>query len=155
MQEIERKFLTKEIPFSLEGFPLHQISQSYLHLSPTIRIRQMDMQFFLTIKGKGDLSREEFELEISKEEYAALQKKAETPAVEKKRYLIPLEKGLTAEVDVYEGGLAGLMTTEVEFSSEREARDFVPPHWFGKDVTADKRYKNTSLALYGVPLEKD
>lgn len=155
MQEIERKFLTKEIPFALSEFPMHQISQSYLHLSPTIRIRQMDTQFFLTIKGKGLLSREEFELEISQEEYRELQKKAETPAVEKKRYFIPVEEELIAEVDIYEGVLTGLMTTEVEFSTEEKAKNFVPPHWFGKDVTADKRYKNTSLALYGVPLEKD
>lgn len=155
MQEIERKFLTKEIPFSLEDFSMHHISQSYLNLSPTIRIRQLDTQFFLTVKGKGLLSREEFELEISKEEYTELEKKAETPAVEKKRYFVPLDDGLTAEVDVYEGVLTGLITTEVEFPTEEEARSFVPLHWFGADVTEDKRYKNTSLALNGIPLEKE
>ena len=68
-----------------------------------------------------------------------------------KRYYVPLEDGLTAEVDVYEGGLAGLLTTEVEFSSLEEAEAFVPPVWFGKDVSEEKAYKNTSLSLYGLP----
>lgn len=155
MKEIERKFLTEKVPFVLTDFPEQKIRQSYLHLSPTIRIRQTDNRFFLTIKGKGHLAREEYELEITEEEYQGLLQKAETPAVEKKRYLVPVAQDLTAEVDVYEGALAGLITTEVEFPSEEAAKAFVPPAWFGEDVTADKRYKNTFLAVHGIPAEKE
>lgn len=152
--EIERKFLTKAVPFALEDYPSRRISQCYISLSPTIRLRRQEQEFILTVKGKGLLAKEEFELPLSLEEYEKLLEKAETPAVEKRRYLVPLEGELTAEVDVYEGPLAGLMTTEVEFSSVEEAKAFVPPDWFGKDVTMEKAYKNTSLALYGIPEEK-
>lgn len=152
--EIERKFLTKNVPFSLEDYPSRQISQCYISLSPTIRLRRQDEDYILTVKGKGLMAKEEFELPLEREEYEKLMTKAETPAVEKRRYLVPLEDGLTAEVDVYEGPLLGLMTTEVEFSTIEEAKAFVPPLWFGKDVTMEKAYKNTSLALYGIPKEK-
>ena len=132
--EIERKFLTKEVPFSLADFPARKISQCYISMSPTIRLRQWDDRYILTVKGKGLLAKEEFELEITKAEYDHLLTKAESPAVEKVRYLVPLEDGLTAEVDVYEGKLAGLMTTEVEFPTLEEAEAGV------KEIMEDKKF---------------
>ena len=62
--EIERKFLTKEIPFDITAYPCKQISQAYISFSPTIRIRQSDEKYILTVKGKGHLAREEFELPL-------------------------------------------------------------------------------------------
>ena len=149
--EIERKFLTKSVPFAYEEYPHKKISQCYISTLPTIRLRQMGEQYILTVKGKGNLAKEEFELLLTKEEYEHLKQKAETPILEKIRYEIPLDNGLTAELDIYQGHLAGLLTTEVEFSSMAEAEAFVPPVWFGKDITEDIRYKNTSLSKYGIP----
>ena len=151
--EIERKFLTKQIPFDITVYPYKQISQAYISFSPTIRIRQSNKDFILTVKGKGHLAREEFELVLSKEDYDKLFLKTEGTPVIKKRYLVPIDGGLTAEVDIYEGELEGLMTTEVEFPSLEEAESFVAPDWFGKDVSEEKAYKNTSLSLYGMPKE--
>ncbi len=153
--EIERKYLTKEIPFSLDGFICKQICQSYVSFHPTIRIRKSDEEYYLTVKGKGHMAREEFELLISQQEYEGLHGKIEGNEVRKKRFLIPLESGFTAEVDLYEGELEGLMTTEVEFSTIEEAKTFLAPAWFGEDVSKDKRYKNTSLSLYGKPMEME
>ncbi|MBQ3567595.1 MAG: CYTH domain-containing protein [Anaerotignum sp.] len=150
--EIERKFLTKQIPFDITAYPYKQISQAYISFSPTIRIRQSDEKYILTVKGKGHLAREEFELLLTKEDYDRLLLKTEGTPVIKKRYLVPVEK-YTAEVDIYEGELEGLMTTEVEFPSLEEAENFVAPDWFGKDVSEEKAYKNTSLSLYGMPKE--
>lgn len=152
--EIERKFLTEEIPFSLEGFACLEIAQSYISFQPTIRIRKKGDAYFLTVKGKGHLAREEFELGISEGEYESLREKTQGAEIAKKRYLIPLEKGLVAELDVYEGDLSGLFTTEVEFSTIGEAESFVPPSWFGADVSLEKAYKNTSLARDGLPFSK-
>jgi CYTH domain-containing protein len=39
----------------------------------------------------------------------------------------------------------------VEFGDEIQAKAFVPPQWFGADVTEDGRYKNKSLAENGLP----
>lgn len=151
--EIERKFLTKQIPFDITIYPYKQITQAYISFSPTIRIRQSDASYILTVKGKGHLVREEFELPLTKEEYNSLVQKTEGTPICKKRYLVPIEGGLTAEVDIYEGELTGLMTTEVEFSSFEAAEGFTPPEWFGRDVSKEKAYKNTSLSLYGIPKE--
>lgn len=151
--EIERKFLTKEIPFDITVYPYRQIAQAYISFSPTVRIRQSDGDYILTVKGKGHLAREEFELPLTKEEYDRLSAKTEGTPVIKKRYLVPVEGGLTAEVDIYEGELEGLMTTEVEFPTLEAAEGFSAPDWFGKDVSEEKAYKNTSLSLYGMPKE--
>ncbi|MBR5269986.1 MAG: CYTH domain-containing protein [Anaerotignum sp.] len=150
--EIERKFLTKEIPFDITAYPYKQISQAYISFSPTIRIRQSDEKYILTVKGKGHLAREEFELPLTKEDYDRLFLKTEGTPVVKKRYLVPVEE-YTAEVDIYEGELDGLMTTEVEFPSLEAAESFTAPEWFGRDVSEEKAYKNTSLSLYGMPKE--
>ena len=149
--EIERKFLTKEIPFDITKYPYKQISQAYISFSPTIRIRKSNEDYILTVKGKGHLAREEFELPLSKEDYDRLFLKTEGTPVIKKRYLVPVAGDLTAEVDIYEGELEGLITTEVEVPSLEEAEAFVSPEWFGKDVSEEKAYKNTSLSLYGMP----
>ena len=151
--EIERKFLTKQIPFDITVYPYKQISQAYISFSPTIRIRKSNEDYILTVKGKGHLAREEFELPLSKEDYDRLFLKTEGTPVIKKRYLVPVAGDLTAEVDIYEGELEGLMTTEVEFPSLEEAEAFAAPEWFGKDGSEEKAYKNTSLSLYGMPKE--
>lgn len=149
--EIERKFLVKLIPENLESFPKKEIEQTYISTDPTIRLRKSDESFILTVKGKGSIAREEFELELTKDQYDSLMKKAETPSVSKTRYLIPLNASLTAELDVYHKNLMGLLTVEVEFKSIDGAEAFIPPEWFSLDISEDKRYKNTSLAIYGMP----
>ena len=151
--EIERKFLTKEIPFDITAYPCKEITQAYISFSPTIRIRKSDADYYLTVKGKGHLAREEFELPIQEEEYTRLLLKTEGTPVCKKRYFVPLTEGLTAEVDIYEGVLQGLITTEVEFPSLQMAGAFAAPAWFGRDVSGEKAYKNTSLSRYGIPKE--
>lgn len=151
--EIERKYLTKEIPFALDDFLCKQMIQAYVSFQPTIRIRKSEEQYFLTVKGKGHVAREEFELEINQQEFECLLKKTEGNCVRKKRYFIPMENGYMAELDLYEGELEGLMTTEVEFSTLEDAEAFVAPWWFGKDISLEMGYKNTALALYGKPSE--
>jgi CYTH domain-containing protein len=69
--------------------------------------------------------------------------------VVKTRYLVPVGDGLTAEVDVYEGDLGGLVTAEVEFPSEEASSAFDPPGWLGREVTGDPRYANRTLAVSG------
>ncbi len=56
------------------------------------------------------------------------------------------------ELDVFAGDLDGLVMAEVEFTSTEEMTAFVPPVWFGREVTDDGRYTNASLALHGLPV---
>ena len=49
-------------------------------------------------------------------------------------------------MDVFHGSLAPLVLAEVEFPTVEEANAFVPPDWFGADVTMDGRYHNSYLS---------
>ena len=149
--EIEKKYLVSKLNFNPEKYPSKEIEQGYISTDPVIRIRKYGKDYILTIKGKGHLAREEYELDISAVQYQNLLSKVDNSIITKIRYYIPLNDSLTAELDVYEGFLKGLMTVEVEFPTIEEAENFISPSWFGKDVTFDKRYKNASLSIYGIP----
>lgn len=145
--EIERKFLVPALPAGLSQYPASQIWQAYLSFTPEIRIRKKDGRYFLTEKGEGALARAEKEREISPPDFASREPGRISNPIEKTRYRIPLEGGLTAELDVFSGKLAGLCLVEVEFSSYETAERFLPPSWFGDEVTYIKKFKNKNLSL--------
>lgn len=142
--EIERKFLISSLP-ELPSCPFHLLEQGYLSTDPVIRVRREDDEYYLTYKGRGLLSREEYNLPLTKEAYAHLLPKTDGIIIRKKRYLLPLDKH-TVELDVFAPPFEGLMIAEVEFDSEDEAHLFRPPAWFGEEVTYDARYHNSSLS---------
>lgn len=143
--EIERKFLVKKLPEDLPQYPRKEIEQAYLCTRPVVRVRRYGEKFWLTCKGEGFLSREEFEMPLSEESYRHLLGKTDGLVIEKDRYMIPWE-GHTIELDVFGGLLAPLVLAEVEFPTEEEALAFVPPGWFGRDVTWDPAYSNANLS---------
>lgn len=148
--EIERKYLVNELP-NLNKYVSKRITQGYISTDPVIRIRQMGNQYCLCMKSQGHMIREEFELNLTQEQYENLWEKVEFSPIKKTRYFIPLGDGLTAELDIYDDSLDGLVTVEVEFDSSLEAGNFKPPTWFGTDITHDNRYKNNHLSMYGIP----
>lgn len=144
--EIEKKYLLKELP-DLGNFEHHKIEQAYLCTGPVVRVRREDENYYMTYKGSGMMSREEYNLALTKESYEHLKAKADGNIISKIRYLIPLEgTKLVAEVDVFEEPFAPLILAEVEFESEEAANTFVPPAWFGEDVTFDGRYHNSYMS---------
>lgn len=144
--EIERKFLVASLPTPLSQYSSCSMVQGYLSFDPLVRIRKQGGEYYLTKKGKGHLIRTEEEHAISQQEYEELSAKVVSHLIYKTRYRIPLPGGLLAELDVYEERLSGLTVVEVEFPSLEVAEGFVPPPWFGDDVTFDKRYKNNHLS---------
>ena len=72
--EIERKYLIKEIPFSLEAYPYKELEQGYISTSPVIRIRKADEQYILTVKSSGLLERQEFELPMNEADYKRIRR---------------------------------------------------------------------------------
>ena len=146
--EIERKFLIKQIPEGCTSFPCRQIEQAYLNTDPVVRVRRDNDDYYLTYKGKGLLSREEYNLPLNKEAYEHLLAKADGIILTKKRYMIPVPGNdhLTIELDVFEGHYDGLILAEVEFPSEEDALTFTPPDWFGEDVTNSSLYHNSRLS---------
>ena len=143
--EIERKFLVDRLPEGLERYPVRRLEQAYLCVDPVVRVRRSDDTFWLTCKGKGLLAREEFELELSEQAYRHLLAKADGAVIVKKRHCIPWE-GRTIELDVFAPPLEPLVLAEVEFPTVEEAQAFLPPDWFGREVTWDPNYSNASLS---------
>ena len=150
--EIEKKYLIKNIPFSLEGYEHHEISQGYISTSPVIRIRKKDDMNILTIKGGGLSVREEYELPITDEEYTNLSEKVSGNLIKKTRYLIPDNQFenksslLTIELDIFHGAFEGLIYAEVEFPDEESMKKYNPPAFFDREVTEDFNFTNASLS---------
>ena len=124
--EIERKFLIPVLPEKLDTYPHRRIEQAYLCTEPVVRIRRQDDIYILT--------------------YKHLKGKADGIVLSKTRYLLPLPGGLTIELDVFDGTYEGLWLAEVEFESIEQAEAFVPPVWFGEDVTYSGKYHNSVLS---------
>lgn len=148
--EIERKFLIQTLPENLDLYPHKEIEQGYINREPVVRIRRSDDQYILTCKGKGLMVREEFELPLTKEAFEHMKPKTDGIFIEKTRYLIPYNEKLTIELDIFHGSLAPLVLAEVEFGSVDEAASFIPPAWFGKDVTNSSEYHNSNLSMHGL-----
>ena len=145
--EIERKYLIRRLPENLSQYQCKKIAQGYICTSPVVRIRKSDDEYYLTYKGKGLMAREEYNLPLTQEGYEHMVPKIDGRLIEKSRYLIPLDGKLTAELDIFEGDLAPLIIVEVEFDSLDAANSFIPPEWFGEDVTESRKYHNSNLAL--------
>jgi CYTH domain-containing protein len=149
-QEIERKFLVETVPERLP--PGRLLRQAYVAVEGdvSIRVRDDDGARSLTVKGGRGTIRAEVELEPDADQFAALWELAGDRRVEKTRHVLPLPP-VAVELDVYAGGLEGLVVAEVEFDSVEASEAFEPPSWFGREVTGDGAWTNASLALHGRP----
>lgn len=144
--EIERKFLIKKLPDNLTSYKARKIEQAYLCTDPVVRVRRDNDDYYLTYKSKGMIVREEYNLPLTKEAYGHLLAKADGNIITKTRYEIPEKDNLTIELDVFEGKFDGLLLAEVEFASEDEALGYIPPEWFGEDVSNSTKYHNSTLS---------
>jgi adenylate cyclase len=147
--EIERKFLVrKDLWYALHKPEGEDIIQGYLVSEPslTIRVRVKNSSSFLTIKGPvHTATRMEYEYQIPKTDAVELLKAFAKNTIEKTRYRIGFE-GKTWEVDEFFGDNEGLIIAEIELESEDET--FVHPLWLGEEVTEDKKYFNSALAVH-------
>lgn len=146
--EIERKFLIKkeQLPENLSQYPCLHIEQGYLCTEPVVRIRRQNDEYYLTYKSKGLLSREEYNLPLTEDAYYHLKEKADGIVICKDRYVIPEKDGLSIELDIFHEAYEGLLLAEVEFPSEEAAKSYLPPVWFGEDVTYSSKYHNSTLS---------
>jgi adenylate cyclase len=150
--ERERRFLVASLP---EPLPEpSRIEQAYVSTGPaSVRVRRSDDRRILTIKTGSGRNRHEIERDLDQDEFDAIWAAATELRIAKRRHRIDVGNGLTAELDLYDGSLAGRRLVEVEFDSDDAADDFEPPDWFGREVTEDNRYTNSSLARNGWPAE--
>jgi adenylate cyclase len=138
--EIERKFLVD--PALLPPLPAaDELHQGYLSRDPAVRVRLRTAPHAaprgtLTIKGRGLVSRAEFEYEIPAEDATALLALCAS-SLRKRRYTLG-----RWEVDEFPD--RGLWLAEIELASEGEP--FERPAWLLQEVSGDARYQNVNLA---------
>ena len=153
-KEVERKFVLAAEPDGLREHPAKALAQGYLALDPAgaeVRVRRKDEETLMTVKIGIGLVRGEEEFEIDADRFERLWAMTDGRQVSKTRYFVPLEDGLTAEIDLYDGALNGLVTAEIEFPDVATALAYRAPAWLGRDVTGDVRYNNRTLAVEGIP----
>ena len=139
--EIERKFLvrTERLPKDLpEG---NELEQGYLSVDPTVRVRLVagpegTRHAELTIKGKGLMSRAEFNYPIPNEDAEALLGMCARSLRKVRRRIGRFELDHFRERDLW--------LAEIELADERER--FQRPPWLGDEVTNDPEYANSRLA---------
>jgi adenylate cyclase len=148
--EIERRFLVAGLP---DGAPAGvRMRQGYVALDDTVsvRVREADGRYVLTVKGGQGLLRTEVEFSTDEAQFEALWSLTADRHIDKSRHVVPIGEH-RVEVDVFGGALSGLVIAEVEFASIDAAQAFVPPSWFGREVTDEPLWNNASLALHGRP----
>jgi adenylate cyclase len=106
-------------------------------------------------KKKGTkLSTPEEEHVVPSKEGVSLLEQSEEQILNKIRWEVSLENELILEVDEFislRQKPSGLIFFEVEFISEAEAEAFVPPEWFGEEITGLYKWSNHSLCINGAP----
>lgn len=143
-KEIERKFLVQDLSI-IAGIVGTPITQGYVAEGGLlVRVRRAGDKAFLTLKGpRVGLSCGEWEYPIPLDEALEMLEYSTGGMLSKTRYNVPVGPH-TFEVDVFEGGLAGLVVAEVELSDEAEAVEL--PAWLGREVSYDMAYTNINLA---------
>ncbi len=156
--EIERKFLIEYPDISalraMPGYSAEHIEQSYLKSDGDFvggRIRRIisdkGTRYVYTYKERiSELTRREFEREISEEEYTELLGRIDplTHTIIKDRHRFGYA-GLIYELDVYDFWDTQA-TLEAEVSDESVEIPIPPCVKLIKEVTSDRRYNNSGLA---------
>ena len=142
MQEIERTYLAKHVPNGLKDCESREIIDVYIPKSvdhPTLRIRKNGDKFEITKKqpvNEGDSSvQKEETIVLSESEFNSLSS-VDGKKVRKIRYYYPYE-GRTAEIDVFQDDLRGLILVDVEFDSVEDKDSFGVPDFCLTDVTQE------------------
>lgn len=103
------------------------------------RVRKQGRKLTLAFKSDGALARHKVEIPIDQDLFDELWQQTKGQRVIKTRFIYSDGKH-EIKINVYND--LPLIVAEVEFLSEKEAEAIVP---FGKDVTADAKYKNRNL----------
>ncbi len=144
MQEIERKFLAKSLP-DLSGKECISYERYFLKIESSFeeRIQKKGDKYEKERKFKtSDLSRETEKQEISKEDFDVLKKSA-SKSIIRDSYKISDNPNTT--IKIYHGDYEGLVRVEVEFFSEKDAKNFHPYDWMGKEITNTQLGKDAKL----------
>jgi CYTH domain-containing protein len=142
--EFELTYLVKYLPEDFSGeHESKEILDIYIPATSEhalLRLRKRGEIYEMTKKvlasGTDSSHQIEYTVPLSEVEFDALAT-VEGKKVHKIRHYYK-EDDLVFEIDVFQDALEGLILVDVEFSSNDAKSKFVPPDWFGSDVTQEK-----------------
>ena len=150
--ELERRWKLNsfdDVPQNNIKAILH-IIQTYANFNPDVRIRSTEnitnnnvpnpeIEYSHCVKYfMKSNEREEIEQTISIEQYNRIFKYIDKTPVEKDRYVVQLNDGFIAEVDMFED--IDKLVVEVEFQDNETMYKFIAPDWFGEEIKENKSY---------------
>ncbi len=151
MLELERTFLAKSLPAGLKECRNKEIVALYVPNSSELaklRIRNVGDFCEITkkemLRGNDSSEQEEHTIHLTKEEYAVLSK-LPGKRFRKIRYYCSHE-GRTAEIDVYQDNLNGLVLIDFEFKTREEKDAFEMPDFCLAEVTQSKEFAGGFMA---------
>ncbi len=143
MIELELTYLVKSIPEGLEKCESMEISDLYIPKEDDhakLRLRKKGNKYLMTKKvllNENDASEQkEHTIPLSESEFNALSK-LEGRKVRKFRYYYDYN-GQTAELDVFQDDLKGLIVVDFEFDSVEAKSAFVMPDFCSDDITQEE-----------------
>jgi adenylate cyclase len=152
MQEIERKFLVKNLP-NLENLKPTYYERYFLFRSEKVENRiqkkwekyefeRWEKYEFERKEKQDNLEAHKQKFEISREEFERL-KSFSNEAIIREAYLISQNPEISLKI--YHWKFEGFKRIEIEFPSKQEALDFVPYDWFGAEITDLLCWKDSKL----------
>ena len=143
MIELEKTYLAKKLPDNLKSCKCKEIIDVYIHKSsehPKLRLRKNGDKFELTKKEHvkdGDASHQNEQTIILTEiEFNTLNQQLEGKRVRKIRYFYDYN-GRTAEFDVFQDDLVGLVVVDFEFATIEEKDIFQMPDFCLVEITQE------------------
>jgi len=143
MIELERTYLAKYLPKELMNCNSKEIIDIYIPKSsvhPTLRIRKNGSEYEITkkepVKGNDSSHQREQTIILRESEFRELAQ-IDGKRVSKIRYCYNYN-GRTAEIDVFQGPLKGLVVVDFEFKEIGEKDSFEMPDFCLADVTQEK-----------------
>jgi len=153
--KVERSFLVAPAMVRLlqrERMTSRDIMEGYLSRTPEIvqfvRVEPDGCNVILLANGSGQQT--EDRARVSAAQAKALMDVCQG-RIGYRRHGIRIGLGL----DVYLTRFEGLDLVSVQFDDAASAAAFTPPHWFGREVTEEPAYQNSSFALDGMPESED
>lgn len=147
MLEIERKFLIKGFPVGLQMLRHVEMEQGYLSIDPEIRLhRATDMatgksECWITLKSEGELVRNEYATRIDENFYFDATDFMNAAMIQKEYRSYKLGPWVLEVSHVDPGTPRAFFYAEIEFPTEKDARDFDVPNYLGREITFNEDYK--------------
>lgn len=144
-REIERKFLLHSLPLDIDLSSKITYERHFLEIGHEreVRIQRKGDRFYREVKTTNtELANNKEVAPLTADEFNELRQNT-IGSIERDSYT---QTGIqNATIKVYHGRFEGLIRAEVEFPDTNAATHFIPPEWFGREITESALGRDSKL----------